>query len=904
MNKSNKYSDLSEISEMTDKSDADLKEISDRKNSSRFSEKFKDLNENELDLRNSNISDLFEDLKDTLDNSVYNPGYENTENKPSGSSASADLENLFDSEDEAVSQLFDTLNPASPEKQNKSDKSNKQGKPEITKVPPTQSAFEDVWKNQNKLKVKPSGEDDMLSDTKESPTVSGTGKFSKTSEKKNKPEQKKSPAVKSEKFEKPEKKPIKNESVSAADSGVNGYDEEDIYFEEAQKSDASDMDLELLKAIGIGKDEELTTSGKNSVKKKSSAITNESAKGNKTAVKSSAAVPFYRAINKEYTNREQADEIYSSYRKAYLSEFTKLAAGIFLFLILLYMEIAPYINFPMPNVFNIHFYNQPYIWIDLQILVLVAALNYKSLIYGVKSAIGSDINVYSISAFFFIIAFIHTMFTMLLRYNNPDMVLYNSIAVYGMILISLYNLLDMSSEITSFKTVSSKKPKYALSLINPLGTSNFANPNNPFNTSTISTVSNTSKFSKISSQYRSSNQEAELFNDVTPENVTVGGVLKTPFISGFFSRTYKNKTRGGFIKYFIYIALGVALILFILSLGLSKNKDWYVAISSVTALILGAVPLCSFITEVYPVFSAQKKARAAGAAFIGSKSIEEISEASVISVYDRDIFPAEQIKISGIKVYGNNRIDNVLQNLCVIFDKLNMSPADTFRASASFPKGFNKDVRLIDINDNGICFVTNNKKLFLGNPEYISNIGLVPTYDANYDDTFAKSSGSVMFLAAENEILAKIYIKYELTADFFDVIKNIKKMNACLCIRTFDPNINDLLVSKLGNIKKYPVRVLKLKNTDDVYSTPERTDSPVVSKDSLKSLVNAILIANKTKNVIKSNSLIQIIAFAFSLLLAVILGIAGPLTGINSGHLFLIQSFWILPMLVLLGLTP
>jgi hypothetical protein len=161
-----------------------------------------------------------------------------------------------------------------------------------------------------------------------------------------------------------------------------------------------------------------------------------------------------------------------------------------------------------------------------------------------------------------------------------------------------------------------------------------------------------------------------------------------------------------------------------------------------------------------------------------------------------------------------------------------------------------------------------------------------------------------MFLASENEVIAKVYIKYEITADFYDIIKNIKKINACLCIRTFDPNIDDELISKLGNIKKYPVKVLKLKNPADIYETPERVEAPAISKESLKSLINTILIAGRTKTVLKSNVLIQMFAFAASLILSVVLGIAGQLWGLNAGHLFLLQSFWMLPVLLFQELTP
>jgi hypothetical protein len=97
---------------------------------------------------------------------------------------------------------------------------------------------------------------------------------------------------------------------------------------------------------------------------------------------------------------------------------------------------------------------------------------------------------------------------------------------------------------------------------------------------------------------------------------------------------------------------------------------------------------------------------------------------------------------------------------------------------------------------------------------------------------------------------------------------------------------------------------LKLKNPEYTEPAPEQMDSPAVSKESVKSLVNAVLVAVRTKRVIKSNVLIQTLAFGISVILTSVLGFMGQLWGINAGHLFLLQSFWMLPVLLFQELTP
>ena len=771
----------------------------------------------------SKLSDLFDDLQETLDNSIFNEG--NKEN-----------------------------NPEKPEKSERTEKSSKSERFEKPEKPEKDDTIDGFF--------------DALFDEIEKPE---------------KPEKSSRPAE-------PPKKEAEIYELEEPDeldeidelNELNETDEDD-------DRDNADMDLELLKAIGIGKASGYypvtDKDGGEPRKKQGEKSQNEPGpQTEKKPPKKHASRSLHKISAKEYTNRDQINEIFASYRRVYKSEYIKLVAGIFFFLILLYMEIAPYLNWKMPNELNIKFYNLPYIYINLQILLIVAALNGKSLVYGIKSMFTSNINAYSVSVVFFLTGFAHTMATLYLRYNNPDIVLYNSIAVYGMVLTGVYNILDMNAEIASFKTVTSKKAKYALSAGGNIKSAAAPQP--------------------ADRPYRSLESEAELFKDVVDYNASAAGVTKTTFISNFFSRTYKDKDPGGHAKYFVWIALFAAMTFLAFYTISNREKDWYVFLSSAAALILGSVPLCSFITYIYPVFKAQNKARAAGAAFIGGNSLEESADTAIISLYDKDIFPADKIKLAGIKVYGNNKIDEVVQSLCVVFDKLNMPPAETFiKSTTNFNDGFNKNIKFISIDDNGICYASNGRKLFLGTPEYISNMGLAPPYDPNSDDPHVNSSGIIMILASETEIIAKIYIKYEITPDFFDIVKYIKKINACLCIRTFDPNIDNALINKLGNIKKYPVRVLKLKNPEDTQTPPERMDSPVISKDSVKSLINAVLIAVRTKRVMKSNVLIQAVAFGVSVTVAVILGFTGRLWGINAGHLFILQSFWMLPVIFLQGLT-
>ena len=629
---------------------------------------------------------------------------------------------------------------------------------------------------------------------------------------------------------------------------------------------------ELLKAFGVTYENDADIISGKPKSKKAKATTLKA----KPRLKS-----IYQVSKGEYVSAEQNAAVFEGYKKIYTAEWIKFIASTVCFLILLYMELSPFLNLPLPPLLDPNFYNAVYILINLQILIIVAWLNTNSLFFGIKSIFASVVNIYYISVFFLVLTFIHTIATYFWRFNAPlwilvennqypNMMLFNSITVFGLVLVNLYNLLDINIEIMGFKVISSKKQKYAVRLNNKAVL------------------------------------EMDEFRDIIPADTTVGSITKTKFLSNFFSRTSKKKIYGTYEKYFLAVSFSVSALLFAVLLGFKVDK--YIALSSAVTVMLTSIPFCSVIVNIFPLYKAQKKAYEMSSAIIGAESVNDHSEVSIVSVYDRDIFPPDQVKIADFKAYGNSRLDMTLQLFCTVFEKLNMVVADQFKVTTTYENSFDKNIDILSIAENGVCFVSNGRKLFMGNSEYISNIGLAVNHNHNFDEQFLKSLGSILFLSSDSEVMAKIYIKYEIVSDFFDIIKSLNKADVCLAIRTFDPNIDNTLLQKFVRMRRFPVKVIKLKDLKEVYRPPENMDSGVVSKTSLKSLIKTLLLCNKTKSVRKSNILIQVIAFMVGIVLTsavVIVGIInGNIWAINPGYILLFHAFWIAPMLFLSGLTP
>ena len=855
---------------------------------------------------NSKLNDLYNDLLITLNTPASNKNSETkekeSENKSSKENAEASLRNAKFSD---LVNLIDTQNKKSdsPQSFQRSDTDINKAKPEKPDKPESGSSFRDdilnseifdsVVKDLNKQKEemaekkKERDRDSKLKNISDTANISGEIEKLKKVAEANEQENVKiyTPPAFAKAAEKDEKKDEKDEKDGKTETDniskfdiIENLENQD---EEVQKSGISikeEMDFEeqddddILKALGVApkyepETENILDSGKViSIKKKA-------AKSSKLKLKS-----IHQVLNGEYVSPEQNSAVFAGYKKIYISECIKFIASVACLIILLYMELSPYLKLPLPYFIDPNYYTSAYILIDLQILLIVAWLNADSLIFGVKSIFAASVNIYYISVFFLITTFFHTIATYfwstpLEDSTSPDTILFNSITIFGLVLVSLYNLLDINIEIMGFKVISSKKSKYGVRLNNK------------------------------------SILEMEEFRDIIPANTIVGNILKTDFISNFFARTNRKKIYATYERLFFILSLCMSAFLFALLLGFKTDR--YIALTSAVTVMLSSIPFCSVIVNIFPVYKAQKKAYAMGSAIIGAKSTDDYSEVSILSVYDKDIFPPEQAKMSNFRILGkNDRLETVLQHFCAVFEKLNMAVAENFKVTTltTYETNFNKHVDILSIAENGVCFTSNGRKLFMGNIEYISNIGLAVNHDRNFDEQFQKSSGSILFLSSDSEVIAKLYIKYEIIPEFFEIIKSLAKANICLGIRTFDPNIDSALLGKFINSRKFPIKVVKLKDLNEVYQIPDSMDSGIVSKVSLKSLARTLLLCNKTKNIRKSNILIQMIAFIAGIGITSAIIIAGIINGdiwtINPGYILLFHIFWLFPILFFSALTP
>jgi len=571
-----------------------------------------------------------------------------------------------------------------------------------------------------------------------------------------------------------------------------------------------------------------------------------------------------RGFFREYESRAQNKEILRHLNASRLSAAARtLICGILL-AFTLYLESAAAFGWPLPETLNVEYYNVIYILAELQALVIVCALCWRALLSGIVSLVRLFPNYYSFASVAVVCAFLHTIFTFILRYNSP-MRLYNSAAVFTVLMLCLFDWMDSRRQRASFRAVSAREPKYALET-EPAGCA-----------------------------------DAAAFREVTGGEGECAFAAKTEFVERFFANTYKAMHRSPAIRLTAVAALFAALMALVVMLISTGGSDLYDSLSAPAFMLLFILPACAPLGYMYVLYKSQEQARSLGGALIGNAGLEDHKDLSVAAVNDVDIFPPSFIKIAAYKMYGENRLDEALRRIALLFGRLNSPFAAELRSSSGIMSG-EGSVEVTELRADGVCAVVDGERVFAGRASFMDGLGFKVPVDHEYDTAFSKGFGGILFFADVTGVILKVYIKYETAEGFADMVKAMHAADICLAVRTCDPNIDDELLYKFIRSRKFKVKVIKQTQPPAEPPVRERASSGIVAR-SFISLVHTAIIGGRLGYMTKCSAMVYFCSFVMGLIIASAALALGSAEHINSLYMVLFQAFWAVPMLLLTNIV-
>lgn len=561
---------------------------------------------------------------------------------------------------------------------------------------------------------------------------------------------------------------------------------------------------------------------------------------------------------REFITPVEAKGIFENYKTAFGKNALSLFAMAAVVIVLFFYENIITLGGHLPDALNPVYYPVVNVMVGLQFLFIGAGIAYRSLIKGIRGLIDRKPVPES---FIPLILLVSVIFAVCVCFFSPDVtpVTFNFPASLCLLFAVLNERMDLRREIMSFNIISSKRTKFALEKLE-LGDAEL---------------------------------ETKAFDKFLPKQPAVFKINKTGFIDGYFRRTKAYPSTKLVLKAFI--PASAAITAASLVMGAILLRDWQSAVMLAYTAFFFSLPATVFIAFGLPAFRASRLAFAENSAFVGESALDEYTTAGSISFDDREVFPTAGVKLRSVKVFGSGRIDTVIYNVASIYSVLGGPLSDVLNV-ATADLGRSEDTEILSVDNEGVEALVDGKHLYAGKADYLRKNGYVPVSDPDDEEIVSGGEISIMYLVCDDEVIAKLYIRYRIDPGFEVTVKRLYKSGICVGIKTVDPNINDEMLSTKIKLAKYPVRVLKYSDISGSRRGSDRTDSGIVSKKSAKALLSVFTLCDRIKHVTKTNIAVDIITMITGLAVCIATAVIGSVVSVPSLYVALFQLFWLIPV--------
>lgn len=377
------------------------------------------------------------------------------------------------------------------------------------------------------------------------------------------------------------------------------------------------------------------------------------------------------------------------------------------------------------------------------------------------------------------------------------------------------------------------------------------------------------------------------------EEARIVHVRKIEFPTGFTARTARrcDDTHTNFL--FLMIALGVSLIACVIC-GVLKN-DLADAIAAFCLAFFASLPACLLILHTRPYTIIARRAAALRCAVVGEISAHEYSEAQAFTFEDIEAFPARNVRVKRIKLYGDTALDRVLYQVASAFSVVG-GPLDGVFRSSTAELGLSSDAALSRAGEDGFAVAVDGREIMIGRGDYMQKNGIYMYYDAEDERQLAGGKNHILYAADNGRLIAKFYVHYKMDEDFEKDVERLHKKGVRTLLRTYDPNIRAEMIDKISYVGGLGLRVVR-KTAAQLHdlATP-RLNSGIVSRSSTRDVMRTVLYCRRGAKLIRMFEIFGMGVSAVGMLASVVLAALGLLPTFASVWFVLWQTVTLLPV--------
>lgn len=570
----------------------------------------------------------------------------------------------------------------------------------------------------------------------------------------------------------------------------------------------------------------------------------------------------------EFVDKTQIPKIRKEFRDKKISLWVRFTVCTVLTVLLMIFENIPLITKlftgteqQFAGVFDPAVYPVVYIMVSLQLMLLACFCAVDEITAGVKNILRGTPTPSSMTALLTLGGIVYSAVLAVTVVSPNEPVMFNFVTAVSAMLTLICAMYNNKRESMNFAVIANRKPKHIVRRL----------PD------------------------EESEGEARAFAE-SEDACDVMKIEKTDFIDGFFGRLSRPDPSTGVFMTFAMSASVAIAVLFGIFVNMRGGDNTSVCRVVYSAMLMLA-PLSAYVTFSYPMYRANIAAKEYDSAIIGDASLEEYSNASIISFDDKNVFPSYSVKVQNMRIYNNARIDRVLYYAASVFAYAGGPLQDVFEV-ATKDMGVSQNVKIFDTEAGFLATQVDGVNIIFGSSRNLQSRGLEIPEGALRDDVDLSDELSIMYMFRENKLVAKMYIKYVMDSDIDLILKQFSGSGLYVCVRTFDPNIDEAMIAKKAGMKKMPLKIVRYSSADEVGRYEEKVDSGLVTCGSPKSLLQVITYCGKVLHTKKTDIALGVLSVMIGAAILVLLLLADSLSVLSSLLIVLYQLVWLIPITI------
>ena len=540
--------------------------------------------------------------------------------------------------------------------------------------------------------------------------------------------------------------------------------------------------------------------------------------------------------------------------------------GLSLFLMLLFGLISEY-NGILPSFISYYLLTQPYLILELIFLLIAGAFSWPVLLNGLKGLIRLQANSDSGVAVAVVASAIHTVLLLFstARVDTASLHLYAPLAVLALFLNTLGKLSMVKRITKNFRFVASPDKKMAVHLLND------------------------------------HNMALQMTRGYVEDAPVVAYQTKTGFLKNFLRISYLPDACEQSSQVIAPIGIVSSLLLCVAALLLSG--DAMAALTAFTASCCICTPMLNQLCVNLPLAQASRLAGRHGAMISGYQALDKFSDTNAILLDAKELFPKNCVVLSGIKTFGDQRIDDAILDAAALLNQTGGTLSEIFDEVIQSRRELLPKVENYTYEDGkGIVGWVSGHRLLIGSRDLLLAHHITPP-SHDYEKKYVLGGKKVLYLASGGQLVAMFLIAYNADRRRTIELCRLEDNGVAFLVRTCDPNITPELIAESFQLNARSVNVLPTRLGNVYVKAGKKPNAPaaawLATKGRPTAMMRLVSLCIRQRGNISLAVALQNVAVGLGFVLVAFLACYSGLGKLNTLFLLIYELFWALAIVLL-----